>query len=103
MKFTDENFETEVLNSKMPVLVDFYADWCAPCRMMAPVVAALENQFAGKVKVGKINVDDNGETAMKYRVMSIPTLVIFKEGKAVDRIEGAVPQAMVEEKIKKHL
>ena len=79
MKFTDENFEAEVLNSKMPVLVDFYADWCAPCRMMAPVVAALENQFAGKVKVGKINVDDNGETAMKYRVMSIPTLVIFKE------------------------
>ncbi len=101
--FTDENFEQEVLKSETLVLVDFYADWCGPCKMMAPVVAALASEYAGKVKVGKIDVDQNGETAMNYRVMSIPTLVLFKDGKAIDRIEGAVPQAMVKQKIDRAL
>lgn len=103
MIFTDENFEEEVLKSSIPVLVDFYADWCGPCKMMAPVVSALANSYAGKVKIGKIDVDENGETAMNYRVMSIPTLILFQDGKPVDRIEGAVPQSMVEEKLDKIL
>ena len=96
---TDENFEVEVLKSDKPVLVDFYADWCGPCKMTAPIVSAVANQYTGRVKVMKLNVDDNGETAMKYRVMSIPTLIIFKDGQPVDRIEGAVPQAIIEEHI----
>lgn len=99
MIFTDENFEAEVLKSDMPVLVDFYANWCGPCKMMAPVVDAISNVYAGKVKVGKLDVDENGETAMNYRVMHIPTLIVFKAGQPVERIEGAVPQSMIEEKL----
>lgn len=83
-----DNFEEEVLNSKEPVLVDFYADWCGPCKMMAPVVEELANELHGKGKVGKINVDQNQDLAMKYNVMSIPTLIIFKEGKEVSRFVG---------------
>lgn len=83
-----DNFEEEVLNSKEPVLVDFYADWCGPCKMMAPVVEELANELQGKGKAGKINVDQNQDLAMKYNVMSIPTLIIFKEGKEVSRFVG---------------
>ena len=88
LKLNSENFEKEVLNSEKPVLVDFYADWCGPCKMMAPVVEELAGELQGKAKVGKINVDENQELAMEYNVMSIPTLVIFKEGKESKRFVG---------------
>ena len=88
LKLNSENFEKEVLNSEKPVLVDFYADWCGPCKMMAPVVEELAEELQGKAKVGKINVDENQDLAMEYNVMSIPSLVIFKEGKEVKRFVG---------------
>lgn len=88
LKLNSENFEKEVLNSNEPVLVDFYADWCGPCKMMAPVVEELAGELQGKAKVGKINVDENQDLAMEYNVMSIPTLIIFKEGKELKRFVG---------------
>lgn len=88
LNFSSENFEKEVLNSKEPVLVDFYADWCGPCKMMAPIVEELATELNGKVKVGKVNIDANQDLAMKYGVMSIPTLIIFKEGKENKRFIG---------------
>jgi thioredoxin 1 len=99
LKFTDENFETDVLKSEQPVLIDFYADWCGPCKMMAPVIEEIADEFAGTVKVGKLNVDESPATAGKYRVMSIPTLLIVKNGEVVDTIVGAVPKAQVVEKL----
>ncbi|MBU9725555.1 thioredoxin [Lachnospiraceae bacterium ASD4241] len=99
LTFNDENFEQEVLKSEIPVLVDFYADWCGPCKMMGPVVEKLADAYSGKVKVGKLNVDNSMETAGKYRVMSIPTFIIFKDGQAVDTIQGAVPKEMIESKL----
>ncbi len=87
-KFTVDNFEVEVLNSDKPVLVDFYADWCGPCKMMAPVIEEVAKELDGKAKVGKLNVDDNQELAIKYAVMSIPTLIIFKDGKEAKRFVG---------------
>ncbi len=89
-KFTSENFETEVLQSDIPVLVDFYADWCGPCKMMGPVVERIAEEFEGRLKVGKLNVDDEGLLAQKYRVMSIPTLIFFKNGEAVESSIGAL-------------
>ena len=100
LKFTDENFETDVLKSEQPVLIDFYADWCGPCKMMAPVIEEIAAEFAGTVKVGKLNVDESPVTAGKYRVMSIPTFLIVKNGEVVDTIVGAVPKAQVVEKLK---
>ena len=88
LKLNSENFKKEVLNSNNPVLVDFYADWCGPCKMMAPVVEELSGELQGKAKVGKINVDENQDLAMEYNVMSIPTLIIFKEGKEFKRFVG---------------
>ena len=88
LKLNSENFEKEVLNSNGSVLVDFYADWCGPCKMMAPVVEELAGELQGKAKVGKINVDENQNLAMEYNVMSIPTLIIFKEGKEFKRFVG---------------
>jgi len=100
MIFTDSNFKEEVIESDVPVLVDFYADWCAPCKMIAPSIVALADEYAGKAKVGKLDVDANGVTAQTYRVMSIPTLLIFKGGKVVDTIVGAVPKNQLEAKLK---
>ena len=98
-RFTKASFEKEVLESKEPVLIDFYADWCGPCKMMAPVVEKLAEKYEGKVKVGKVNSDDEPELAQKFQVMSIPNFVIIKDGKVVDRVIGAVPQQALEEKL----
>lgn len=97
--FSDDNFEAEVLKSDEPVLVDFWAAWCGPCRMIAPIVEELAEEYDGKVKVGKVDVDDNQQTAVKYGVRSIPTVLIFKNGEVADTIIGAVPKAMFVEKI----
>lgn len=88
LKLSSENFEKEVLNSEKPVLVDFYADWCGPCKAMAPVIEELATELDGKAKVGKINVDENSDIAVEYNVMSIPTLVVFKDGKEEKRLVG---------------
>ena len=88
IKLSSENFEKEVLKSEKPVLVDFYADWCGPCNAMAPVIEELATEVDGKAKVGKINVDENPDIAIEYNVMSIPTLIIFKNGKEEKRLVG---------------
>lgn len=88
VKISSENFEEEVLNSEKPVLVDFFADWCGPCKMMAPIVEELATDLDGKAKVGKLNVDENSDIAVEYNVMSIPTLIIFKNGKEEKRLVG---------------
>lgn len=102
-KFTKQNFETEVLQSEIPVLVDFYADWCGPCKMMAPVVERLAGEFAGQVKVGKVNVDDEPELAQKYRVVSIPTFLILKDGVIKETCVGAMSAVQLTEKVKQVL
>ena len=87
--FTDQNFETEVTKSDMPVVVDFWAEWCAPCRIVSPTIEVLAQEYSGKVKVGKLNVDENPNTASMYGVMSIPTILIFKGGQPVKTLIGA--------------
>lgn len=96
---TISNFDEEVLNSEIPVLVDFWADWCGPCKMLSPLITEIAGEYDGKIKVGKINVDEEQGLAMKYRVSSIPTLVLFKEGQAVERSVGAVPKSQIESMI----
>jgi thioredoxin 1 len=103
LAFGDGNFETEVIQSGTPVLVDFWAPWCAPCKAIAPVVDALAEEYDGKIKVGKMNVDDNPATPGKYGVRGIPTIVLFKDGKVMDQVVGAVPKAQLEALIKKAL
>lgn len=90
LQITSENFEKEVLQSDLPVLVDFYADWCGPCKMMAPVVEEIATEYEGKVKVGKLNVDDCPELAAKYKVMTIPTIILFKNGNPEQTSVGVV-------------
>ncbi|MGN0377553.1 MAG: thioredoxin [Suilimivivens sp.] len=96
---TEGNFDEEVLKSNIPVLVDFYADWCGPCKMMAPIVAEFAKKFAGKCKVGKCNIDENMKLAQKYGVMSIPTFILFKNGEAVSTTVGAVNKNELESKV----
>lgn len=98
-KFTDENFEQEVLNSDIPVLVDFYADWCGPCKMLAPVIEELAKEYEGKVKIGKLNVDEEQNSSKKYKVMSIPTLIFFKDGEEVDKLVGMLSKDQLVEKL----
>lgn len=93
---TKENFEQEVLNSDVPVLVDFGATWCGPCKMMSPVVAQIAEEQAGKVKVGKINIDEEQELAVKYNVMSIPSFMVFQNGQVIESSVGAQPKAALE-------
>jgi thioredoxin 1 len=100
---TDSNFDAEILKSPVPVLVDFWAVWCAPCRAIAPHVDAIANDYAGKVRVGKLDIDSNPEIPSKFEVRSIPTVLVFKEGKVVGQIVGAVPKAKLEDLVKKAL
>ena len=96
---SDQNFENEVIKSTIPVLVDLWAPWCGPCRMVEPVVDKLAEKYDGKMKFCRLNVDENPQTAAKYRVMSIPTLMFFKSGQAVDTVIGAVPERVLQPKI----
>lgn len=98
--FTDENFESEVLKSDIPVLVDFYADWCGPCKMMSPVIDELAKEYEGKWKIGKCNIDDAPETAKKYEIQSIPSLKFFKDGEIVDEAMGFQSKEALEAKLK---
>ncbi len=96
---TTANFQNEILSSSLPVLVDFWAPWCAPCRMIAPVVAEIANEYAGRLKVARLNVDENQEISARYGVMSIPTLALFKGGVVVDQVVGAVPKRAITTKV----
>lgn len=99
LELTDANFEAEVVNSDLPVLVDFWAPWCGPCRMIAPSVEALSTEWAGKIKVGKLNTDESGEAAAKFGIRSIPTLMVFKGGEVVATLVGALPKDKIAEQV----
>lgn len=99
--FTDQTWDQEVLNSDLPVVVDFWAQWCGPCSMIAPVVEEMSQEYEGKIKVGKLNVDENPITPGKYQVKAIPTVLFFKGGKPVDTVVGVVPKKAFVEKIEK--
>ena len=99
----DASFETEIEGSEGLAMVDFWAEWCGPCRMVAPVVKQLASEYEGKLKVGKLDVDANQQTAMRYNIRSIPSILFFKDGKHVDTVVGAVPKPMLERKIEEHL
>ncbi|MCZ6615574.1 MAG: thioredoxin [Chloroflexi bacterium] len=96
---TDQEFEEQVLNSETPVLVDFWADWCAPCKMIAPIVEDLANEYDGKVRFAKVDVDSNPMTATKFGIRSIPTLLVFKNGEPVDMVVGAVPKEVLKKRL----
>ena len=103
IELTDANFDLEVLKSDKPVLIDFWAVWCGPCKMIAPVVEEIAKEYDGKLKVGKLDVDNNPEVSMKFGIRSIPTLMVFKGGKVVEQIIGAVPKRNLVEKVLPHI
>jgi thioredoxin 1 len=100
---SDESFNAEVLQSPLPVLVDFWAPWCGPCKIVGPIVEELSNEYAGKLKVGKLNVDDHPQTASQYGIMSIPTLMVFKNGAVANQIIGAQPKTKLQEVLNKYV
>lgn len=95
IRLTDDNFENEVTNSTVPVLVDFWAEWCGPCRTLGPIVEEISEEYRDKLRVGKLNVDENQESAYRFGIRSIPTLIIFKDGQPVDKIIGALPKSHI--------
>ncbi len=99
----DSTFQAEVLESRIPVLNDFWAEWCGPCKMIAPILEEIAREYAGRLKITKLDVDDNPNTMMAYRVMSIPTLILFKDGQEVLRLVGAMPKARLLSQIEPHL
>lgn len=103
IEVTDQNFNSEVAGSKVPYLVDFWAPWCGPCLAIAPHVEAIATQFEGKIRVGKVNVDEQPETAGQFGIRSIPTLLLFKDGQPVDQIIGSVSKSKLEELVNRHL
>lgn len=103
LHFTDAGFDQDVLNSSEPVLVDFWAEWCGPCRQMSPTIDLIAQEYSGRVKVGKLNVDHNGQTAMRYNIRGIPTLLLFKGGKVVDQRVGAMGKSEVQKMLDAHL
>jgi thioredoxin 1 len=103
VEVNDKNFKEEVLESELPVLVDFWAPWCGPCLMVSPIIEDIAEEYSGKLKVCKVNVDEAPETASNYGIMSIPTLGIFKNGSLADSVIGAMPKANIVEKIKPHI
>ncbi len=102
-KFTEENFEQEVLQAEIPVFVDMYADWCGPCKMMGPLIAQLAEEYDGRAKIGKLNVDESQDIAIRYGVMSIPTMLVFKNGEVVGKIVGASPKSALAAELDKAL
>lgn len=103
LELTDANFEQEVIKSDLPVLVDFWAVWCGPCKLVAPIVEEIAKDYTGKLKVAKMDVDHHKKAAMQYGIRSIPTLLIFKNGKVVEQLIGALPKAKLVDKIATHL
>lgn len=103
LHFTDTNFKKEVLESNLPVVVDFWAAWCGPCKAIAPMVEELAKEYAGRVKIGKVNVDENPRSPTHYGVMSIPTLVFFKNGKVMDQVVGALSKGDLKKKIEENI
>ncbi len=103
IEITDSNFEREVLQSEHPVLVDFWAAWCAPCRILAPTIEALAKDYAGRVRIGKLNVDENNQTSARFGIRGIPTLILFKNGQERSRLTGAYPKEKIAQMIDEHL
>ena len=101
IEITDSNFEQEVINSNVPVLIDFWAIWCGPCKVIAPVVEEIASEYEGKLKVGKLDVDNNPNTAVKYGIRSIPTLMVFNNGQVSDQMIGALPKAHIVDRLQK--
>ena len=101
--FTDSNFKKEVLESKVPVVVDFWANWCGPCKMIGPIIEELAKEYDGKVKIGKLDVDTNPQSASRYGIMSIPSLIFFKNGKVMDQVTGALNKTSLKQKIDENI